>query len=89
MEIITTGEIVMTFKIIRGKFPSDVEEQLNRLDEDFHPVDVQAITYDHNTCLYTVVCKVGQEVLPCTTYTRAMLEVEGFPLTNNLKKNNA
>ena len=64
MEIITTGEIAMTFKIIRGKFPSDVEEQLNRLDEDFHPVDVQAITYDHNTCLYTVVCKVAQEVLP-------------------------
>lgn len=89
MEIITTGEIAMAFKIIRGKFPSDVEEQLNRLDEDFHPVDVQAITYDHNTCLYTVVCKVGQEVLPCTTYTRAMLEVEGFPLTNSLKKNNA
>ena len=77
------------FKIIRGKFPSDVEEQLNRLDEDFHPVDVQAITYDHNTCLYTVVCKVGQEVLPYTTYNRAMLEVEGFPLINSLKKNNA
>ena len=79
----------MAFKIIRGKFPSDVEEQLNKLDEDYHPVDVQAITYDHNTCLYTVVCKVGQEVLPCTTYNRAMLGVGSFSLTNNFKKNNA
>ena len=69
----------MAFKVIRGRFPSDIEAQLNKLDEDFHPVDVQAITYDHNTSLYTVVCKVGQEVLPCTTYNKAMLEVEGFP----------
>lgn len=69
-------EYNMSFKVIRGRFPSDVEHQLNEMSENYNPVDVQAITYDHNTSLYTIVCKVGQEVLPCTTYNELMIKAQ-------------
>ena len=57
------------FKVIRAKYTSDLEEQLNKFNENYKNVKVQCITYDHNINQYTVVVEVGEEILPMTYYS--------------------
>ena len=57
-----------TFKVIRARYTSDLEEQLNKLNENYKNIKVQCMTYDHNINQYTVVVEVGEEILPMTYY---------------------
>ena len=57
------------FKVIRARYTSDLEEQLNKLNENYKNVKVQCMTYDHNINQYTVVVEVGDEILPMTYYS--------------------
>ena len=57
------------FKVIRAKYTSDLEEQLNKFNENYKNVKVQCMTYDHNINQYTVVVEVGEEILPMTYYS--------------------
>lgn len=74
-----------SFRVVRGRFPSDIEEQLNKLGENYHPVDVQCMTYDHNINQYTMVCRVGQEVLPCTYYN-PLIQLTKFDVDDNVQE---
>lgn len=58
-----------SFKVIRARYTSDLEEQLNKLNENYKNVKVQCMTYDHNINQYTVVVEVGDEILPMTYYS--------------------
>ena len=56
------------FKIVKGRYPSEVEEELNKLNEQYHRVTVHCMTYDHNINQYTMVVELGEEILPMTYY---------------------
>lgn len=58
-----------SFKVIKARYTSDLEEQLNKLNENYKNVKVQCMTYDHNINQYTVVVEVGDEILPMTYYS--------------------
>jgi hypothetical protein len=56
------------FKLIKGRFTSEIEYQLNKLSEQYHKVEVQCITFDYNINQYTLVVVLENEILPMTYY---------------------
>ena len=60
-----------SFKVIKGKFPFEIEEQLNNLKEDYHTLKVHCMTFDHNTSQDTLIVELGGEIHPMTYYNPA------------------
>jgi hypothetical protein len=56
------------FLVVKGRFPSEIEEKLNKLEEDYCNVNVQCMTFDYNINQYTLIVQVGEEILPMTYY---------------------